>query len=613
MTLPNENKPIQGPMRILVIQLARLGDTLQSLMALRAAKELYPQLEIHFLVRDRFSDAAKRVPWIQEVIGLPTEKVISTVLSGKNKENQALQDLAQWMIPLVEKPWDMIVNWSFSESSSYLTSILPGRVKLGYTRRKDSSFVAADGWSYYFQGIVQEKIRQDIHITDILTTQLLTALQIHVGDPAPNGEAEVTSKYFFSLAIKQPDLHKLPKNTTRRWLGVQLSSQQSPNAWKAHQWAKLVQTLVENHPEYGVFLLGAPEDKNTALEVENLLPQSVRESEAFVSLVGQTDFDLWASIISTCQWLIASSHAAIHLGAVLGTRVLYLSFEGNPFYEAGPYGNGHYILSVEPQEATATQEALLTSEAVYSTWIYGNNEWRHGRKISIEEHFQIMGGNPLAPQMQVYRSQIRQTQDGGGVRYESLLSRPVSLEAWTAQVIGYMARSWYCGWVPEMGREMTRETIAPAFIKKLRDLQESIDVLSKIYEKAHRTASLIHQKSSSLKSEKLMGIQDQQELKSLAASLLQLDELTEKLTRVNPTFSCFLKMSKVLMHSAGGDHISEISKESAKSYKQLNQGVALFKDWIQFTLKLVKPVALQTIPRLEPARLPSPEITPETL
>ena len=48
-------------LRCLVIQLTRLGDSLQSLMALRAAKQLYPNLEIHFLARERFA-GFRRMP-----------------------------------------------------------------------------------------------------------------------------------------------------------------------------------------------------------------------------------------------------------------------------------------------------------------------------------------------------------------------------------------------------------------------------------------------------------------------------------------------------------------------------------------------------------------------
>ncbi|MGZ6333355.1 MAG: glycosyltransferase family 9 protein, partial [Bdellovibrionota bacterium] len=78
------------PIRCLVIQLARLGDTIQSLMALRAAQQLYPEMEIHFVAREKFAHAAKRVPWIKNVITLPTESLLTPVLNGEKTETQAL-------------------------------------------------------------------------------------------------------------------------------------------------------------------------------------------------------------------------------------------------------------------------------------------------------------------------------------------------------------------------------------------------------------------------------------------------------------------------------------------------------------------------------------------
>ena len=103
--------------RCLVIQLTRLGDTLQSLMALRAAKQLYPELEIHFVARERFAAAAKRVPWIENVITLPTDKLIGPVITGESSQTQAMGDIARWIAPLVRDTWDIVVNWSYSESS----------------------------------------------------------------------------------------------------------------------------------------------------------------------------------------------------------------------------------------------------------------------------------------------------------------------------------------------------------------------------------------------------------------------------------------------------------------------------------------------------------------
>ncbi|MBI2712809.1 MAG: hypothetical protein HYX41_08155, partial [Bdellovibrio sp.] len=113
--------------KCLVIQLGRQSDCLQSLMALRAAKQLYPQLEIHFVCRERFSDSAKRIPWIEKVIVLPTEKLVGPLLEDTGREAEALAELARWIAPMVNETWDMLMNWTYSDASSYLTALLPAR------------------------------------------------------------------------------------------------------------------------------------------------------------------------------------------------------------------------------------------------------------------------------------------------------------------------------------------------------------------------------------------------------------------------------------------------------------------------------------------------------
>ena len=227
MTLPSQSQPSDKPIRCLVIQLTRLGDTLQSLMALRAAKQLYPNLEIHFVARERFAAAAKRVPWIKKVVTLPTEQILAPVLTGEKTELQALSDVARWVGPLVKEPWDMVVNWSYSEASSFLTGLLPARVKLGYSRRRDTTFAAADGWSHYIQAIVQNGLSQNIHLTDIFTTQLLTALQIHFGEPMNDGNAPVTSKNFFELEIGEKEGKW--RDRSRKWVAIQLGAGREEN------------------------------------------------------------------------------------------------------------------------------------------------------------------------------------------------------------------------------------------------------------------------------------------------------------------------------------------------------------------------------------------------
>lgn len=591
----------QGTIRCVVVQLARLGDTLQSLMALRAAKQLYPQLEIHFIAREKFASAAKRVPWIQQVITLPTDEILGPILQGIKTETASIRDIARWIAPLVQQPWDIAVNWSFSEASSYLMGLLPSRVKLGYTRRRDSSFLGADGWSHYIQGVVQGGGSQNIHLTDILTTQLLTALQIHVGESSADGNSPVTSKGFFSL-ICEDDSISFQQNPNKKWIAIQLGAGKKEKTWDPRKWAKFAKYILSRHPEFGIFLVGGKEDMDRSHVFANEIKDFVRDPQSVISLVGNTSFDRWASVISRCQWVCSGDTAAIHLASVLGTRVLNLSLGPVRHYETGPYGNGHYVVNTNLYCEACEKPSLqnihtcgqdISPEAAYAIWSYASNEWAHRRQISLESHFSQLGWLDHLESIRVFRSRIRNTSDGGGVSYDSIVNRPLRLSDWMASVMGHVARAWYCGWVPTVGQELNRETISPALIQKIREIQDSADVLFQICNKATTTATLLNKKSASLKSEKVMRVHDREELRELGKTLLELETLIDRVGKTQPLLSAFSQMLKVLMHNLRGTQLSDLGKETADCYQQLGEGVGIFKDWVKYTLELAKPVAIQ--------------------
>lgn len=606
------------PVRLLVIQLARLGDTLQSLMALRAAQQLYPELEIHFVCRARFAGAAARVSWIKNVITLPTDELFGPILEGRKSEGALVPELARWIAPLAEQRWDYVVNWTYSDASSFLTALLPARVKLGYTRRKDGKIACADGWTHYVQAIVQGGVEQNIHLTDILTTQLLTALQIHLGESAADGNAAVTSKSFFNLELGERDSAWAGGGGTsepnKKWIAIQLGAAQEAKSWDPSNWARLARTILKRHPEINLVLLGGREDQARASAfLASLRADPAIDPRATLSLVGETDFDLWASVVGRCQWLFSGDTAAIHLASVLGTRVLNVSTGPVRFAETGPYGNGHYVIrssrpckACEKHETEASQHGcrdLITPEAAYATWSYASSEWSHRRKTPLETHFRNLGWSTHARSIHVHRSRIRSTADGGGVFYEPLLSHPMTLADWNSMVMGHVARAWYCGWTPQIGQELSREAVDPGLLQSIRELDEESGVLETLLEQAEQTALALKDKSSLLKSNKVMHVRDRQQIQELGVRMSEIEGLLDRLATTQPALRSFSQMAQVMMHNLRGDDLRDLGEETAISYKQLREGAVILRDWIRHTLKLAKPIALTTRPDAPSARV----------
>lgn len=570
--------------RCLIIQLAGLGDTIQSLMALRAVKQLYPELEVEVVVRSYCEEAVQRIPWIEKIHVLPVEELVVGLKEGKKTENEALAQVADWLRPVADRAWDFVVNWSYSEASSWLTAVVPGVVKLGFSRKDDKTFSCEDGWSHYIQGIVQGEVQQNIHLTDILTTQLLTALQIHLGEPNDDGNVPVTSKEFFSLKERKGILEWGRRDTSRRWLSIQLGRGPKGVKWEAVNWAKLIAAILKRHPETGFVLLGSKSDREDAKKIrEEVNEECGWPEDRMINLVGKTGFDEWVSVVGNSSWVISADTAVVHLASVLGTRVLNISLGQVNFSESGPYGNGHYVVC-------GREGVALDAGSVYSVWSYANGEWSHRQKKTIEEHFELLGHEELLSKINVFRTKIRASSEGGGVVYELALKRSLQLEDWVAIVMGQVARAWYCGWVAPVGLELKRDQIAPKLLRELREMQESASVILKVCREAVHVSLAIASKGVSLRSQSLMSLEDKKEFEEMNQKLQELDGLMERISQVHFAFKAFSQMSKVMMHNMSGNRISELAKESAENYRQLTEGVELFIDWLRYTLNLARPM-----------------------
>ncbi|MCC7442422.1 MAG: hypothetical protein IT285_12370 [Bdellovibrionales bacterium] len=90
--------------RCLVIQLSGLDGLLRSLMALRAAQQLYPSLEISLLVHEEHAAAARKVSWIREVHAFPSSGVAGALAKGRVTEEQAVSAAAVWLKPVISDP-----------------------------------------------------------------------------------------------------------------------------------------------------------------------------------------------------------------------------------------------------------------------------------------------------------------------------------------------------------------------------------------------------------------------------------------------------------------------------------------------------------------------------
>jgi ADP-heptose:LPS heptosyltransferase len=587
---------LRQPIKCLLLQLGGSGDLYKSLMALKAAKQLYPQLEITVLCKDKFSEGPKCISWIREVVVFKDANLTEPYLQGKAGRIETLDGLREWINPLLKQDFDFVLNWSFSEASSYLAQMIPSEYKLGYVRNFEGQLCAFDQWSQYFQGVLQNNIDQNIHVTDILTTQFLTALHLFAGAPSPPVEPQVSHRSFF--VCKTTDLGEASKmrDGGRFWISLQLDADSGRPEIPLRVWSSLASQILRRHPEYHVALLGGSAKQRQAEKIlQSLLESDKIEPHRILNLADCT-FDQNICAISNSRWVVSADHAVAHLATLLGTRVLQIGLgdvRAKKVLEAAPYGNQHGVILPVGQSPMVQHEYLAgLADIAYGTWSYLQSQWSHQGKKTIEDHFSQLGLSPLPRLFQAYVSKIRLPEDGGGSVYEGLFNRALDLEEWVSMANGYCARSWFCGWAPPIGKDFERRDVSVELIRDLRKLKEATEVLHKVCLEAKKTSKDLLDISKGLVSDRLMDTSVRAEIATLGIKLKDLEILIDRLSVAQKPLNFFRAISKVFLHNMSGSKIREMSKESFDVFSRLEQGVQNYLSWIDFSQKLGRPVVV---------------------
>lgn len=551
------------PIKCLIIHTGAPANLFRNLMALRAVKQLYPQLELHLLVSEKSFDLAARVSWIKTVYPFAERSIKEAAESKTNSRPQMIQELASWLRPLVQAEWSFLVNWSFSSSSSYLSTLIPAEVKLGLIRRDHSGIHCADDWSLYVSSVVHLEVSQNIHLTDILTTQFLTALQIHVGDPTERTDSSVTSKNFFR--INDQFLSNLwnYKNAQRRWITIYACK----DPLNIDVWLSVATKILKSNPEINIFWIGTPEQNQKLV--------NAKIDDQRVSIIDSSEtFDLIAACIARSQWVLSSNPYAYHLASLLGTRVLALFRKYSALTSSGPYGNGHYcmILGDQPEKDLA--------EKILKAWTFAQNEW---------------SSNRLDPGQAVYRSRIRSSVEGGGVIYEAFGNEGLTISKWNALVAGQIARAWFCGWIAPVGQDLKRNQLSPSLLSELRVVQAAVPDLVRNIERAIAYASLIRENCRRLKSDKVMKLSDRKEVEQLGLNIQDIEQQMIALGSTHPSFQIFANMLRVMMHNIPGKSLLEVSQGTIEIYKRMAEGVQLLTRWLNHSLSLARPMSLREV------------------
>lgn len=319
-------------MKILVLQLARLGDIYLSWPGIRALKRQYPHARITLLTREKFVGAAKGLESIDEVLALTTREILEPLVQDSMDVKEAHGRLGQFVKDLRARGFDRVLNLSFSPVSSYLAHLLrpDNQGVAGYSRTADGFLAIPDDMSAYFYAQVGPGRPNRFHLAEIFGT--ICGVDLEDQD------------------WRAPVLPEAPA-IDGAYIAAHVGASEGQKRISVEKWVSIFSHF-RNLSALKIVLIGADADREIAERIVSSLP-----SDRVENWVGKTTLHETMALLKKSVALIGGDSAPMHMASLTQTRCLNLSVGRVNFWETGPRAAGSWVIRV-------AQEADLASDRV---------------------------------------------------------------------------------------------------------------------------------------------------------------------------------------------------------------------------------------------------------
>lgn len=308
---------------ILVIQLERLGDVIQSTPLLCALAQAQPSVRIDVIVAQGNEVILTELAGLDRIYTLPSAAIrsqgsaIETVIRARRLAE--VETIAQPVLAALDLPdYDQIINLSHD----YLSAWLATRVRAGH---REGALIDTQGqWRYagaahaYLIAMLDFRDRNRFNLVDLYRTSAT------VQQPTPQARP--------SISIEQS---LLPPAASKPYIALNPGASRLWKQWPAECYAELAGLLSKQGCT--PILVGSPADQEVCTQVAALADLDL------LNYSGQSSVPQMAGILEACELLIGNDTGAVHIAAAVGTPVIGL-YGATYFAETAPWGEGHWLV-----------------------------------------------------------------------------------------------------------------------------------------------------------------------------------------------------------------------------------------------------------------------------
>jgi len=403
-------------MNRLVIQLARMGDVVQSLPLLERLRTQFPRDRLTLLVDAPLVPLFERLSGIDTVLGLPMENAWKAA-----QDESWLVDYAWWddaLKPLISERFDEVIVLNYSHLAVTLAGVIPASVRSGYQLSEDRQQIVRPTPLNLLFASVRHRPHARWHLAD-----LYAALA-----EIPKHTRPETGKI-----IQWAPSANRSKVSGHKNIGLIIGAGDPKRLLVPEFFADLI-TMILTDKDASVVLIGGQRERKRQDQILSLL--NGKDRRRSIPSAGEIPLDQLPDRLVHCELVVGADTGPLHIAAWCNVPTLGLYFSSASVHQTGPHGQRCWVIdSVTPCRMCKEEDPCQTNQcrnqlsapvvAETINWILrGNADYHNYGNQSLS--FQ-------SSDLSLKRARF----DEFGITYPDIATRRIDRETqWQRQILG---------------------------------------------------------------------------------------------------------------------------------------------------------------------------------
>lgn len=317
-------------MKILVINLTRMGDILQSSPLLWGLKEKYPNCEIHYLASIGFDGILKNIPFIDKKIVVDVADIIERSIELKAdiiSNYKYFEDLINY---LQSQNYDLVMNITHTDESKALSYLVNGKKTIGITMDNRGYRLVKHPWENYFYASNLNQQVNRINLVDVY-------LRLGNINTSPHNLFFIPTDDGYTKYNEIASNYNLSEN---KYFCVQLGASVENKQYTPEMFAKAINLIYKDLQLLPVFV---------GTDKENALYEECRKylEVPNVSLMGKTNIDTLGVVLKNAKLLLTNDTGTMHIASGVGTKIVCIALATAYSHETAAYSEGNVIVEAD--------------------------------------------------------------------------------------------------------------------------------------------------------------------------------------------------------------------------------------------------------------------------